>query len=245
MILKGDIVVVTGGGSGIGRSIAAACVLEGAQVVVTGRSEERLRDTSVRLGGILSLQADMTRESDVAQVARTVVEKFGRVDALVNNAGGAESAPFAGTSRELWDRMFALNATSAFLMTKALLPPLLQNQGRVVMIASSAAKHGAAYVAAYCASKHAMLGLTRSLAAEFGDKGLRVNAVCPGYVDTPMTERAVQNIMTRTGKGKTEVRELLAKMNPQRRLLKAEEIAEVVLPLIARTCDKNGEAVDL
>jgi NAD(P)-dependent dehydrogenase (short-subunit alcohol dehydrogenase family) len=120
-----------------------------------------------------------------------------------------------------------------------------QGAGRIVMVASVSGKRGAPYIAAYAASKHAMLGLMRSLAAEFGPKGVRVNAVCPGYVDTPMTDRSVKNVAAKTGKSAVEARKAMEAMNPQKRFLKPEEVAAAVLRLIDPACDKNGEALDL
>jgi NAD(P)-dependent dehydrogenase (short-subunit alcohol dehydrogenase family) len=238
--LQGDVVVITGGGGGIGRAIAAACTREGARGAVVGRTRERLDET-----GWVPVVADLTQEDDVTRAARTIVAQFGRVDALVNNAGSAESAPFARTDRALWDRMIAINATSAFLMTRALIDELVKAKGRIVMVASQAARKGAAYVAAYTASKHAMLGLARALAAEVGPKGVRVNAVCPGYVDTPMTERSVANIVQRTGRDAGDVRRALGEMNAKGRLISPAEVADAVVSLLAKDCVRNGEAIDL
>lgn len=241
MRLKDEVVVVTGGGSGIGRAIAEACVREGARVAVVGRDRAKLE--SVR--GAAAFVADVTVEADVERVAKEVVARFGQVDALVNNAGSAESAPLAKTDRALWERMFAANATSGFLMSRALLSELAKRKGRVVFVASIAGKTGAPYIAAYGASKHAALGLMRSMAAELAERGVRVNAVCPGYVDTPMTERSVSNIAARTGKGAAAVREMLVQANPQKRMIRPEEVAEVVVSLASRECAATGQAIDL
>ncbi len=238
MRLRDQGVVVTGGTRGIGRAIAGACLREGAKVAVTGR-------TKADVAGAHVVLADMTRDEDVERAAREIVAKLGRVDVLVNNAGNAESAPFAKTDRALWERMMAVNATSAFLVTRAFIGELAARGGRIVMVASIAGKTSAPYIAAYAASKHAMLGLMRSLAAEYGDKGVRVNAVCPGYVDTPLTERSVQNIVARTGRDPVEVRGALARMNPQKRFIQPGEVAELVVGLAAPDCMRNGEAIDL
>ncbi len=241
MRLSGEVVVVTGGGSGIGRAVAEACVREGARVAVVGRDRAKLESVA----GASAFVADVTVEAEVERACREIVARFGGVDVLVNNAGSAESAPLSKTDRALWERMFAANATSGFLMSRALAPELVKRKGRIVFVASMAGKSGAAYIAAYAASKHAALGLMRSLAAEFAEKGVCVNAVCPGYVDTPMTERSVANIVARTGKDAAAVREMLAQMNPQKRLIKPEEVADAVVRLASRECMANGQAVDL
>ena len=163
-----------------------------------------------------------------------------------DNAGTAESMPFLKTERAFWDRLIAENATSAFLVSRAFIGGMAdRGAGRIVMVASVSGKRGAPYIAAYVASKHAMLGLMRSLAAEFGPKGVRVNAVCPGYVDTPMTERSVSNVVAKTGRSASEARKAMEEMNPQKRFLRPDEVAAAVLPLLDPACAKNGEAIDL
>ncbi|MBI4565393.1 MAG: SDR family oxidoreductase [Planctomycetes bacterium] len=247
--LDGDVVVVTGASRGIGRAIAERCAAEGAKLVVCARTKGPL-DESVRalsasteVWGVL---ADVSREDEVNRLQEEALSRFGRVDAVVNNAGGAESMPFLKTTRELWDRMFRENATSAFLVSRAFLPGMTERgSGCIVMIASLAAKRGAVYVAAYTAAKHAMLGLARCLAAEFGSKGIRVNSICPGYVDTPMTERSIANITHRTGRNAAEARRTLEAMNPQKRFIRPDEVADLCVTLLARDCPHQGEAFDL
>jgi NAD(P)-dependent dehydrogenase (short-subunit alcohol dehydrogenase family) len=198
------------------------------------------------MGEWLVVDADASLEEDVERLRFEAMNRFGRVDAVVNNAGGAESAPFLKTDRALWDRMIAQNATSAFLVSRAFIGPMAdRGAGRIVMIASVSGKRGAPYIAAYAAAKHAMIGLMRCLAEEFGPKGVRVNAVCPGYVDTAMTDRSVANVAAKTGRSHADARKALEAMNPQKRFLKPQEVAAAVLPLLDPACGKNGEAIDL
>jgi NAD(P)-dependent dehydrogenase (short-subunit alcohol dehydrogenase family) len=242
MSLKDQVVLVTGASRGIGRAIAEKAAAEGATLILCARGEI---DYARSFDGI-TLRADVSREMEVERLKDEALSRFGRVDAVVNNAGGSESAPFLKTQRALWDRMFEQNATSAFLVSRAFVGGMAERgAGRIVMINSVSGKRGAPYVAAYSAAKHAMLGLMRCLAAEFGPKGVKVNAVCPGYVDTPMTERSVANVAAKTGRSSAEARKTLEGMNPQGRFLKPAEVADAVLPLIDPECARNGETMDL
>ena len=249
MSLRDQVVLITGASRGIGRAIADRAAADGARLVLCARSAEPLRQAARELSKtaeVVAIPADASRENEVERLRDEAIARFGRVDAIVNNAGTAESAPFLKTERAFWDRMIAENATSAFLVSRAFLGEMAERgSGRIVMVASVSGKRGAPYVAAYSASKHAMLGLMRSLAAEFGPKGVRVNAVCPGYVDTPMTEKNVKNVVAKTGKSQGEARKAMEEMNPQKRFLKADEVAAAVLPLLEPGCSKNGEAIDL
>jgi NAD(P)-dependent dehydrogenase (short-subunit alcohol dehydrogenase family) len=179
-----------------------------------------------------------------AQVAAT----FGRVcDILVNNAGIAESAPFVQTDDELWQRHLAINLTGTFYCTRAALPAMLaRGWGRIINVASIAGKTGAPYIAAYAASKHGVLGLTRSLALEVATKGVTVNAICPGYVDTDMTTRALERIEAKTGRSATDALEAIKRMSPQQRLITPEEVAAVAL-LLASDEGRgiNGQALNV
>jgi NAD(P)-dependent dehydrogenase (short-subunit alcohol dehydrogenase family) len=249
MSLRDTVVVVTGASRGIGRAIAERAAADGARLVLCARSAGPLRETARVLSKnveVLAVPADASREDEVERLRDEALTRFGRVDAVVNNAGSAESAPFLKTERAFWDRMLAENATSAFLVSRAFVGGMAERgNGRIVMVASVSAKKGAPYVAAYTASKHAMLGLMKSLAAEFGPKGVKVNAVCPGYVDTPMTDRSVKNVAAKTGRSAADARRAMEEMNPQKRFLKPEEVAAAVLPLLDPACAKNGEAIDL
>lgn len=249
MSLRDQVLVVTGASRGIGRAVAEAAAAAGARLVLCARSPEPLKEAARALSKtaeVLAVPCDATREDEVERLRDEAMARFGRVDGLVNNAGGAEAAPFLKTGRALWDRMIAENATSAFLVSRAFVGPMAERgAGRIVMIASASSKRGAPYVAAYTAAKHAVLGLVRSLAAEFGPKGVLVNALCPGYVDTPMTKRSVENIVAKTKLSAAEARKALEEMNPQKRLIRPEEVAAACLDLLAPECVKNGEAIDL
>jgi 3-hydroxybutyrate dehydrogenase len=247
MSLKDQVVLVTGASRGIGRAIAEKAAAEGAKLVLCARGEiEYVAPWSKGDVEFMTSVTDVSREIEVERLKEEALARFGRVDAVVNNAGGSESAAFLKTERALWDRMMEQNATSAFLVSRAFIGEMVERGGgRIVMINSVSGKRGAPYIAAYSAAKHAMLGLMRSLAAEFGPKGVKVNAVCPGYVDTPMTDRSVANVAAKTGRPAAEARRALEAMNPQGRFLKPEEVAAAVLPLIDPACTKNGEAIDL
>lgn len=170
----------------------------------------------------------------------------GDFDILVNNAGIGEGRSFLKTDLELWNRMMSVNVVGAFQLTQKVLPGMLKRgRGRIVMIASMAGKRGMPYIAAYAASKHAMLGLMRTIAAEFADKGIRCNAICPGYVDSPMTDENVKRIVATTGRTEEEIRAFMRESNPSKRLIKPEEVAEVALQLAADSCQQNGEAIDV
>jgi NAD(P)-dependent dehydrogenase (short-subunit alcohol dehydrogenase family) len=238
MKLKNKLAFITGGGRGIGSAIAFAFAREGASVVVAARTKEQVEKVAQSIGDQHSIEAlplvcDVANRESVAKAFAEVNAKFGRgADILVNNAGIAVSAAFLKTDDELWQRHLATNLTGTFYCARAALPAMLESGwGRIINIASIAAKTGAPYIAAYSASKHGVLGLTRSLAHEVATKGITVNAICPGYVDTEMTSRGVENITARTGKSAEESLEILTRMSPQNRLVTADEVAAVALLL--------------
>ena len=227
MSLAGKRALVTGGGRGIGRSIALRLAADGAHVVVAGRTSSEVEETARDARGT-PLLLDVTDRAAIAALPGSI----GPIDLLVNNAGIAGSAPFDRTPDELWDQMLAVNVTSAFLLCRALLPPMVKaGWGRVVNIASNAGLTGYAYTVAYCASKHAMVGLTRALAVEVAKSGVTVNAVCPGWVDTRMTDEAVARIAKKTGRSASEAKKSLKGMSPQGRLVSPEEVAHTVASL--------------
>lgn len=232
--LAGRRAVITGGGRGIGRTLALAYAQAGADVAITARSAaeiEAVADQACALGRrALALTCDVTDPGQVEKMAAAVLDEWGGVDILVNNAGRGGSHKFLDHPDELWHEMLAINLTSVYTVSKAFVPAMVaQRWGRIINVASVASKVGARYIAAYTAAKHGVLGLTRALAVELNSYHITVNAICPGYVDTPMTDGAVATIVARTGASEAQARETLAKMNPQQRLIEPEEVAAVAL----------------
>ncbi len=223
MRFEGRTALVTGGAKGIGRAIADRLAEAGVQVAVVGRDAEALAAT-----GFHHATADVTD----ADALRAAIDKLGPFDILVNNAGAAVSAPFGQHGRADWDGMLATNLTACFTAMQAVLPRLLrQGWGRIVSVASTAGLKGYAYTAAYCAAKHGLVGLTRALALETARSGVTVNAVCPGFTDTAMVDRAAALIGAKTGRSAGDARAMLALTNPQGRLVQPGEIAAAVLYL--------------
>ncbi|MCP4204105.1 MAG: SDR family oxidoreductase [bacterium] len=245
MILEGKGVVITGGGRGIGAAIADLLSREGARIVVSARSTDEIEAVAASLRAAdrqaWAIPCDVSDPDQIAELHRAALERLGQVDVLVNNAGVADSAPLKAISLESWNRMMAVNATGTFLCTQAFVPGMVERGwGRVVNVASVAGKVGGPYMAAYAASKHAALGFTRSVAAEVATAGVTVNAVCPGFVDTPMTDESVARIVTKTGSEAAKAREHLQRTSPQNRLMTPEEVAFLVLSL----CDPRAGGVN-
>ena len=245
-MLSGKTALVTGGGRGIGRAIAEALSGAGARVVVTGRRDAEIRAVASATGGV-AIVADLSNRTGVGDLVAAVKREVGRVDVLVNNAGIAESAPFDRTSDESWDRLIELNATVPFLICRALVPDMVKNGwGRVVNVASNAGRTGYAYTSAYCASKHALVGLTRAMAVELARSGVTVNAVCPGWVKTDMAKDAANRIAEKTKRSEADAEAALAAMSPQNRLMEAREVAHLVLALAGDAAQGvNGQAIPL
>ncbi len=243
--------LVTGASRGIGRSIALALAAAGADVALNARGQAELDQLAAEVRALgrraVAIPCDVTSADEVAQMAETALASLGGVDILVNNAGAAASHKFLGHPDELWHRMLAVNLTSAYYVTKALAPQMIaRGTGRIIMIASVAAKTGARYIAAYTAAKHGVLGLTRALAAELVASGITVNAICPGYVDTPMTDGTIANMVARTRMSETQAREALEQMSPQRRLIAPEEVADLAVYLAGESARGiTGQAINL
>ena len=234
--------LVTGGGSGIGAAIARVLVDKGAKVTITGRNRDRLEATAAELGTSLQV-ADVSDREQLAAAFRAAEEDHGKVDVLINNAGIAESSPFARMDDEMWDRIIGVNLTGVYYCCREAIGGMLESGGgRIVNVASTAGLRGAAYIAAYCASKHGVIGLTRALAAEFAAKNITVNAVCPGYVDTDIVSNAIDNISSATGRSKEEALAEIVRTNPQGRLITPDEVADSVIWL-CRQQSVNGQSI--
>lgn len=229
--LTGKTAVVTGAGRGIGASIAQALAREGAAVALIGRNAASLEAQAKTMAAdTLVAPADITDPQSVQAAFAKIRERFSRIDILVNNAGQAESAPFTRTDFALWQKMLAVNLSGAFLCTHAVFEAMRkQDYGRIISIASTAGLIGYGYVTAYCAAKHGVIGLTRSLALEAAKTHVTVNAVCPGYTETDIVKDAVANIMAKTGKSETEARAALVVHNPQARMVQPGEVANTVV----------------
>ena len=253
MRLQNRLAFITGGGRGIGRAIARVFANEGASVAVAARTREQIESVAAEINEqhdaqAFAVECDVAYSESVQRAFDRVAEQFGRApDILVNNAGIAETAPFIKTDEAMWQRHLAVNLTGTYHCTRAALGAMVLGRwGRIINIASIAGKTGAPYISAYAASKHGVLGLTQSVALEVAPLGITVNAVCPGYVDTEMTERGIENIVARTGISADEARTALEGMSPQNRLVTAEEVAAVALLLASEDGRGiNGQAINV
>ena len=249
MKLANRLAFITGGGRGIGRAIALAFASEGASVAVAARTREQIESVAAEIDGkAFAVECDVAYSESVQRAFDRVTERFGRApDILVNNAGIVQTASFLKTDEALWQKHLSVNLTGTYHCTRAALPNMIEGGwGRIINVASIAGKTGAPYVSAYTASKHGVLGLTRSLALEVATLGVTVNAICPGYVDTEMTARGVDNIVAKTGISADDAVNALKKMSPQNRLVAAEEVAAVALLLASEEGRGiNGQAINV
>ncbi len=245
--LYGRTALVTGGSRGIGRVTALHLASLGAHVVVTGRSADALADVAEQTDG-LAVIADLGErsgvESCIAEVDRLV---DGEVDVLINNAGIATGAPLQRTTDAIWDRIQQINVHAPMALCRAFLPGMAERGwGRVVNVSSLAGLTGQAYTSAYCASKHALVGLTRALAMEFATSGVTVNAVCPGWVETAMAQGAIDRIVQSTGRSADKARAALERMSPQGRMVQPGEVASLIGVLCAPSSGGiHGQAIPI
>ena len=238
--LAGRVALVTGASKGLGAAIARHLRARGARLALIGRDADALSAVARDTDG-LALQADVTDSDAVLRALARVREELGPIAILVQNAGVAASAPLASTDDALWERTMAVNVTAPFRIARAVVPDMVRaGYGRVVNVASNAGLTGYAYTAAYCASKHALVGLTRALAAEVAKSGVTVNAVCPGFLDTEMTDRTIETIVAKTGRSAGDARRALEALSPQKRLVDVKEVAHVV----AMLCEDEARGVN-
>ena len=247
--LSGMAALISGGGRGIGQAIALAFAREGARVAVGARTLDQVQAVANECRALganaLGLHLDVSTDASCREAVRRVEESWGGIDILVNTAGFARSSKFLDIDDELWQHTLAVDLTGAFFLTRAALPAMLsRGDGAVIAIASIAGKIGGPYIAPYTVAKHGLIGLVRALASEYPRSGVTFNAVCPAFVDTPLTEQSIAKIVERTGRPREAAREAL--FTPQGRLVRPDEVAAVCV-LLARRAGRgiNGQAINV
>ena len=247
MAIVGSHALVTGGGTGIGRAVAAALAESGIEVTICGRRIETLEEAAAGNPRIHAIAADITDEQSVEALYAQAQAARGPLDIVVANAGMAASAPAGRTTLEMWRRTIDVNLTGAFLSVRPAVDTMRTARGgRIVFIASTAGLKGYPYVAPYVAAKHGVVGLMRALAAEFAQSGITVNAVCPGFVETGMLDESIANIVTTTGRDEAQARAALAATNPQGHFIQPDEVAAAVLWLCSAGAGSvTGQAISV
>jgi len=235
-MIAGKHVVISGGGTGVGAVIAKTFAEAGARVMILGRTEETLQAQNLPYA-----VCDVTKAEQVCAVFERARKDFGIVDIVIANAGSVESVPFSKMDAATLDRMMAVNVTGVFNLWQAALYDMkAAGWGRMIAIASTAGLKGYPYVSGYCAAKHAVVGLTRSLAMELGPTGITANAICPGFIETPMLDRSIQTIVSKTGMSAEKAAQSLKKGNPQDRFIQTDEVADAALWL----CSEGARSVN-
>lgn len=241
MTMQGKRVLITGGGSGAGENLALGFAAAGAEVVISGRRLDALQAVAAKAAGIRCVAGDVTEEASV----KRMFDEAGPVDIVIANAGAADSSVMAKTSLAQWNAMLAVNLTGVFLTFRAGLNQFT-GWGRLIAVASTAGLKGYAKVAPYAAAKHGVIGMCRSLALEVARKPVTVNAICPGFLDTPMTDHSVQVIAEKTGKTLAEARAALEGLNPQNRLFQPSEVTAAALYLAGPGAEGiNGQTITI
>lgn len=238
---------ITGGGTGIGLATARLLAASGARLTLVGRDGARVQEAATEFEHAHGVSCDVADEASVSAAFSAARDRYGSIDILINNAGITPSAPLHAMDLAMWNQTLAINLTGAFLCSRAALADMYHNKwGRIVNVASVAGLQGGAYISAYCASKHGMIGMTRALAKEAAKKGVTVNAICPGYVETDIVARAAENIAAKTKLSEDEARASLYAGNPQGRLIKPEEVASAIFWLCSDgAAATNGAAIPM
>ncbi len=251
MKLENRVALITGGGRGIGRAIALAFAREGARVAVAARTRQQVEAVAEEIcaGGreALPLACDVTDSRSVERAVEATLERWNRLDILVNNAGTADRGKLVDCDEVTWNHTIAVNLTGTYLCTRAALPHMLSAQyGRIINVASVAGRQAIPFAPAYTAAKHGVLGFTRSVALEMAPRGITANAICPGWVDTEMTEAALRQIVEKTSRTPQQARQALEHMSPQGRLVPVEEVAELAVFLASEEARSiNGQAINI
>jgi NAD(P)-dependent dehydrogenase (short-subunit alcohol dehydrogenase family) len=245
------VALVTGAGKGIGAAISLALATDGVSVAVAARTEADVQRMAAAIqargGQALPIVCDVTQPDSIAAGVAAVEQALGPINILVNNAGQGGSHKFIGHDDGLWHHLLNVNLNSVYYVSKAVVPGMVTARwGRIINIASIASKVGGKYIAAYTASKHGVLGLTRALAVELVSDSITVNAICPGYVDTPLTDQAIANISARTQLEADQARAILEKTSPQNRLISPDEVAAVAVMLVSEAARGiTGQAINV